>query len=271
MFNNLIINSDLFKKFVLLALVKNPPTCSLQHRTTFKSLFSINNSLESILDNKKSNSKFSNQDSVLTKTLFDCFLHINTLLPTNKIEPHHSFSTFYIYNSSSNVGHFNLRKIFILWNNIIIFISNIFFYNIKFVAFGNSYFRNEVFALNGKILSFLKTSWRYTNSFIFFFRNKTTRYNKIYFNYLTQLNFRIAFIIDVYYCNRTIYYCNLFKLLTIGPVPVSSNFYTLSVTLPSSSNLTFSNYFFIRLMLKIKKHSHQQAFSQLSLNYHKIL
>lgn len=144
-----------------------------------------------------------------------------------------------------------------------------FFYNIKFVTFGNSYFINEVFALNRELLSLLKTSWRYTYPFIFFFKNKTTRHNKIYFDYLTRINFRLAFIIDIYYCNRAIYYCDLFKLLTIGSVPISSNLYTLSVVLPSASNLNFSNYFFIRLILKIKRNTRQQIFNQLSLSYYK--
>ena len=269
LFSNISENSFFLKKFILLICREIPKKDLFRNETVFKSMFYINKSNVDMLDMGDIKRKLYKGDYILTKNLFDCFLHINTWLPTNRIQPHHSFKTFYLYNSYLNVGYFNIRKVFTLWSNIIIFISNIFFYNIKFITFSNSYFKNEVFALNWKVISTLKASWRYTHTFIFFFKNKTTRYNKMYFDYLTRLSFRIAFIVDIYYCNRTIYYCDVFKIITIGAVPISSNLYTLCIALPSASNLIFSNYFFLRLLLKIKKNTRQQIFSQLSLNYNK--
>ena len=192
---------------------------------------------------------------MFSKDLFKSFMHLNTLLPTPKIEPHASFNSFYIYNKASNVGFFNVKKVLHVWHNIIIFMTNLFFYNLKHVAFGSSYFKKEIVALNWHGFSFTRTSWRYTHAFMYFFKNKTTRANSIYFDYLTRCSYRIAFIIDMYYHSRTIYYCNKFKVITIGPVPISSNFYSLSIALPVSSNMAFSSLFFLRLVFKLKTYN----------------
>lgn len=270
LFSNILENSIFLRKFILMTHQGLYKKDFYKNRAVFKSMFSTSILPTSVLGAGGSGFKQSRAGHELTKSLFDYFLYVNTWLPSNRVQPHQSFKIFYMYNSYLNVGYFNIRKIFVLWKNIVTFMSNIFFYNVKFVTFGNSYFKNEIMALNWKILSFLKASWRYTHPFIFFFKNKTTRYNKIYFDYLTRLNLRVAFIVDVYYCNRTIYYCDVFKILTVGAVPISSNFYTLSIALPAASNLSFSNYFFIRLVLKIKKHTQQQMFNQLPQSYYKI-
>jgi len=54
-----------------------------------------------------------------------------------------------------------------------------------------------------------------------------------------------------------------FKFVTIGPVPISSNFYTLTLSLPVSNNLFFSNLYFVRLVLKMNKMVQSLNFDEL--------
>ena len=54
-----------------------------------------------------------------------------------------------------------------------------------------------------------------------------------------------------------------FKFVTIGPVPISSNFYTLTLSLPVSNNLFFSNLYFVRLVLKMNKMAQSLNFDEL--------
>lgn len=226
----------------------------------FKSIFRLDAGLSK--DNIVKLKIFSKKNSTSTwnKELFKVFLHLNTWVLTPTLRVHASFNIFYLYNSQSNVGYFNLKRIFKAWNNIIIFITNIFYYNLNHLVFGSSYFKYEVLSLNWTSLNFTKFLWRFSHSFIFFLKNKTTLNNRLYFNYLNYLNFKIAFIVDIYYHNRTIYYFNRSRAITIGPVPVSSNYYTLSISLPVSSNLNFSNLFFLRLIFKLKKNNAKLLF-----------
>jgi hypothetical protein len=252
-FNKLVLDSIFFEKINVLHRHEKLFKKNVMFKHVFKSSFKLDKSL---LVKSRFSPKFfkkNNSESMYNLDLFKSFIYLNTWLPTPKIETHASFNVFFMYNSNLNVGFFNVKKVFQAWNNIIIFISNMFFYGIKYSVFGSSYFKYEVLSLNWNQLSFIRTLWRYTHPFIFYLRNNTTMKNRLYFDYLTKAHHRIAIIVDIYYHSRTIYYCNRYKLISIGPVPISSNFYTLSIVLPTSSNLAFSNLFFLRLFLKLQK------------------
>lgn len=194
-----------------------------------------------------------NTESLFTKDLFRSFIYLNTWLPTPRVQVHASFNIFYLYNKDVGIGCFNLKRVFQAWTNIIVFITNIFFYKLNYLAFGNSYFKYEILSLNWYSFNLTKFLWRYSHPFIFFLKNRTTLENKEYFDFLIQKNYKIAFVVDIQYHSRTIHYFNKYKFITIGAVPISSNFFLLTVSLPTSSNLIFSNLFFLRLILKIKK------------------
>ena len=98
---------------------------------------------------------------------------------------------------------------------------------------------------------------------MFFLNNKTTLRNKRYFYFLTLLGYRLAFITDIYYHSKTVYYLNHFKYISVGPVPLSSNFYLLTIAVPTSSNFLFSNLFFLRLIIKLKKDVMKNAYKNL--------
>jgi hypothetical protein len=77
--------------------------------------------------------------------------------------------------------------------------------------------------------------------------------SEFYFKRFLLKGFRSAFVIDLYYHKNTLHFLNKFKFVTIGPVPLFSNLYTFYISLPVVSNSVFSNLFFLRLVLKLKK------------------
>ena len=210
---------------------------------------------------KKLNNKIF-QKTLWKKTLITSFLYINTWIPTPTLTVHASFNIIYFFNNHSNVGVFNLKKIFQIWTNLLIFLKNLFFFNLNYLFFSSSYFKYESLALNWTKNKSLKYLWKYTNPFIFFLNNKTTLRNDIYFRWLSKKMIKLAFVIDIYYHKRTLHYLNKYKFVTIGPVPISSNFYTLFIAAPVSSNLVFSNLFFIRLLFKLNKLSYRDKYLQ---------
>jgi hypothetical protein len=189
----------------------------------------------------------------LKKKIVLSFLRYNTWIPSTSLDVHHSFSNFYYFNKQSNLGVFNLKKALITWVNVLNFIQNLFFFNLAYVFFSSSYFKYESLSFNWSKNKHIKSLWRYTNPFIFFLSNKTTLYNDIYFKMLTKKAINVSFLIDVYYHKRTLYYLHKYKFITVGPVPISSNLYLLNIAFPTSSNSVFSNLFFIKLIIKIKK------------------
>ncbi len=189
------------------------------------------------------------------------FLYVNTLLPTPLLEAHFSFNSLYYFNKQANVGTFNIRKLFNVWFNILEFMKNIFFYKISYLFFSSNYFRYESLSLNWHNTKLLKNLWRYTHPFLFFLNNKTTLNNDLYFRSLHKSVAKVCFLVDIQYHRGTIHYMHKYKFVTIGPVPISSNFYTLTLSLPVSNNLFFSNLYFVRLILKINRIVHSLKLS----------
>ena len=75
---------------------------------------------------KKPNNKIF-QKTLWKKTLITSFLYINTWIPTPTLTVHASFNIIYFFNNHSNVGIFNLKKIFQIWTNLLVFLKNFFF------------------------------------------------------------------------------------------------------------------------------------------------
>jgi hypothetical protein len=97
-------------------------------------------------------------------------------------------------------------------------------------------------------------SWgKFIDSFIFFLNNKTSMSTEFYFKKIKSMGYTVFMVVDIYYHKKTLFYLNKLGLLTVGPVPVYANMYTLFISLPTSSNSVFSNLFFLRLVMRVKK------------------
>lgn len=201
------------------------------------------------------------------KNLFTLFTNVNTLLPGEKLVPHFSFVSLYYFNKQANVGYFNFKKVFNVWMTLLSFLLNLFFYKIEYLFFSSSYFRYENLALNWSTNKNLKQIWRYTDPFLFFLNNKTTLKNDSYFYTLKKKRLNVAIVVDLYYHKRTLHYLNRYKFFTLGPVPVSSNFYSLNIAFPVSANSLFSNLFFIRLLFKLRKNAMCSKLSSLPKSF----
>jgi hypothetical protein len=236
---------------------------NLTYGMIFKSRFEFSTSLSPIEVGCRKISDFKKPHSPLNMVFYYRILYTNMWLPTRNVATHPSFNSFYFFNKYQNIGCFNFKKVFNLWVNIFTFLINIFFYNLKYLVFGNSYFKYEVLALNWHGTNFSQVIWKYVGSFVFFLNNKTTLRNKRYFYFLTSLGYKLAFITDIYYHAKTVYYLNHFKYISVGPIPISSNFYLLTIAVPTSSNFLFSNLFFLRLVIKLKKEVRKNSYKEL--------
>jgi hypothetical protein len=104
---------------------------------------------------------------------------------------------------------------------------------------------------------------RYTSTFIFFLNNRNLLLTTFYLKYLLLLNYKISFIIDINYHKNTLFLLNKFKFLSVAPVSVSSNIYLVDIAFVTPTNSNYSNYFFIRNLLYLKKISKKLKYTNL--------
>lgn len=99
--------------------------------------------------NSKIKSSFFIKNSVKSElSLLKIFLKINTIFPYTDLVIHSSFITYFYNASHQRMGVFNIKKFFAVWQTLLIILTNVFFYKLRYIAFSNSYFKYEVLALN---------------------------------------------------------------------------------------------------------------------------
>lgn len=242
--------SVFLKKLIIkIGTILNNFNLKQSNKVIFQTKFNIKkyetNFVKNKLIFKKSNLHFD-------KSNFYFFIKMNTWLINKKLKVHHSFTNYYYY-SSPNIGILSLGRMLNLWNNITLFINNIFFFKINYIIFSNIYFKYETLSLNWSITKHLSFLWRYSNFFFFFTKNKATFYVESFFRFLLSRGFNLSFIVDLNYHKTSLFYLNKFRFISVGPVPLSSSLYSISIALPVSSNSIFSNLFFIRFLIKLNK------------------
>lgn len=206
------------------------------------------------------NIQFKSKKLHTTTKLVNIIAQYYTIPSTKQLNVHKSHLLYY-YSVSKNLNLINLGKFFSLWRNIINFLMNIFYFNLSYLIFSNPYFKYETLALNLKKSSHLINMWRLSFPFIFFIRSRATLQTESFFRFILLNKVRLSFVIDLYYHKTNLYYLNRFKFVTVGPVPLTTNLYLLSVSLPVLSNSILSNLFFFRFILKLSRLNSSQYFN----------
>jgi len=132
---------------------------------------------------------------------------------------------------------------------------NLFFYKIDILAFGSSFFKTELLALNWQSMNKFKFMWRYTRPILTLKSNKITIYGDFIFNRLSLLGMRFGLVVDVLYHSKTIYYLRRAGFYTVGLVPVNHNANTLDFAIPASSDSLLTQVFLLRFLTTIKQNT----------------
>ena len=111
----------------------------------------------------------------------------------------------------------------------------------------------------------LKHLWRFSKLFVSFVDTNVYGNLFFFFRYLKIKNINLFLVIDIIYHSRTLHFLHRFTYFTLGPVPMTQSCYSLSVSLPVSSNSVISNLFFMRLILKLKSLTSETFFNKQKL------
>ena len=147
----------------------------------------------------------------------------------------------------------SLSKVFVKWKQFYLLMFNLYFYRVNSLLFGTTFFRREILSLNWNLNSGLRNFWKYVNPFLTFRSTKIFNHGWVLFSTLKLRGYTTAFIFDALYHNKTLYYLRTNNYYTIGLVPTNLSCSSLDFALPSSSDNIFTQLFFIRFILKVRK------------------
>lgn len=160
-----------------------------------------------------------------------------------------------LYSSSQFKIAESIDKVFSRWKNFYYLCFNLFYYDIKFITLSSSFFIKEVSSLNWLHFnnSALQSLWRFIKPLILFKPGQIVNYGNLLFKKLKFRNLNISFIIDILYHSKTIYYLKNNNFFIIGLVTSGSRLKTVDLALPINSNSIFTQLFFVRFLISIKK------------------
>jgi hypothetical protein len=133
------------------------------------------------------------------------------------------------------------------------FLFNLFYFDTELMVFGTSFFKKELLSFNWKVTNSLKFIWRYTLPFLYLRSNKITDYGYYVFNKLRLSGLRTAFVVDVMYHSKTLYYLHRSHFYTLGVVPTNVSAFSVNFAVPTAVDSVFSQLFFIRFVIKVRR------------------
>lgn len=267
-FNNLVLN----KKLLLTTFFRNknynyflnlsPKIYSNRFRTLRR--------LEPIVDKSKEN--YFNKTTVEGLSqgkklkqffLFKVFLKANSTLGYTTFVPHTSQRAIFIRYGKKGVTFSSLPKLYASWSNMYNLLFNLIFYKVEMLIFSNSFFKNEVLALNWQNSNLLNSLWRYVRPFLTYQGLKINDFGNYVFRRLNEYGHSLALVLDIAYHNKTIYYLRRHKFYVIGIVPSNRNIKSVDFAFSIINDTIVNQLFFIRLILLIKKNIKLYKFEQL--------
>ena len=190
---------------------------------------------------------------------FKLFIQTNLYPSTVLFKTNPSWKSFFI-DHSGNLKYFLLKKLFTKFKTLIYLLYTIYFFELKIIYFGNSLFKDETNSLNWVKLKNFISLWRYVLPFFTLKTSKIFNQAWIIFYKLRLNGYYTAFIIDLQYHIKTLYYLNRSQYYIIGVVPVWYNSNLVSFAIPVPNDSVVSQLFILRLVLLILKNTHKIKF-----------
>lgn len=241
-------------------------------KTTHKS-YNLNNNNFKSFENKPllcsipRRNQFNTGDSKLIR-LFKTFVKFSSTRNSNYFNKSFSLK-FFFYSPNGKELALSLNKMFIKWKTFYLLLFNVFYYEISFLVFSNSFFQREILALNWTQFDnpIMCSMFRYIKPFLTLKLGQIVNYGSYLFRILRLNNVSISLVTDLLYHNKTLYYLKLNRFFIIGLTNSSSLYKDVDVVLPINSNSIFTQLFFIRFLVLIKKDSKDAHFKYFRQNW----
>lgn len=175
------------------------------------------------------------------------------------IHPYHQ--NFYITAQGIHQSNYlNLPKLLVKWRHATTFLYNLFYYQSTLLTFTSKSLKLETLAFNWTSSNLDIHLFQFSQSY-FFSKNNPYGDNSSYVYEILNLNgFDLAFISDLRYHYKTLFFLKRHSFYTFGLVPWNSSPWLVHYSIPVGSSNLISQYFFLKLLLLVKKKAHSKYF-----------
>ena len=174
-------------------------------------------------------------------------------MPSSVLRLHPSWISFFLMNHSGGNVHVSLSKFFLRWRRLYYFLFNIYFFNLGIIYFGNIFFKNDINSLNWSVLGRTESLFRYAHNFFTLKPSRIFNQGWVLFYKLRLSGLNLAFVCDLRFHKKTLYYLRRVQFFTIGIVPINYNQLLLDFALPSSSDNYTTQLFMLHFTRSLKK------------------
>jgi len=236
----------LFSSLMIKSLLLKPIRTSHQI-TKYNSLYTTSKTNKAVLSNVVDSNKTSYPvlESLGNKwyVLFLSYVKVQLFTSTSTFKLHPSWVGLYLCDSRFGNSIKSLNALFRVWKRFYLIIFNVLFFNLEYIIFSTIFFKNEVLGLNWRLNPGIRGLWRYIQPFLTLRSTKIFNHGWLVFHLIKLKGYNIAFITDVLYHKKTLYYLNLHNFYQIGIVPTNLNSNLVDIALPTSSDNVFTQLF----------------------------
>ena len=166
---------------------------------------------------------------------------------------HSSVKNFFLSYEKLTTTIYSMTYLYSKWKNFYFLLYHLLYYKIPILTFGTTLLQREILALNFQWKQLILRYWFLIRPYFFVKKHTIVDYRKQVFSILKLNQFNIALVLDINYHKHTLYFLKKFNFFTLGAVPLTNNLFVVDFALPINSLNIYSQLFFIRLFINIKK------------------
>jgi hypothetical protein len=179
--------------------------------------------------------------------LFQLFLKISCSEPFLHAKVHYLYRLLFNTSNPNLLASIDLGKAYSRWSTTQTLLINLFYFNIKVISFGNKLLINEILSLNWKLTSSELFSHSHFRKSLFFTSAKTGPLYARNFYSWSKLKIENAFVFDLNFHQRTIFFLRRYNFFTMGIVAAAQNPWLLDHPIPVFSSTILTQYYFLKL------------------------
>lgn len=150
------------------------------------------------------------------------------------------------------------------WSHSYNLLFNLFFNQSNFLTFSNKTLKEESCAFNWTSPIIHSESLRYSTPFFWLKNNPYGSEMLSLYTKVSDRGLEAAFITDIRYHRRTLFFLRKCGVYTMGIIPYTTNPWLVHYPFPVSSSTLFTQYFFLKFVIYIKRKASYHYFAKIS-------
>ena len=181
---------------------------------------------------------------------------------------HAYWRPFFIRGFGSNVSpYIDPMKLIQRWTHTYHLLYNLFYNQSQMLVFSNKTLRTESSAFNWTQPVIHSSLFRYSTPFFWLKNNSYGNDILVMYNKLSDRGLEASFVTDTRYHQQTVFFLRKCGIYTIGLVAYTANPWLLHYPLPVASSTLFTQYFFLKYVIYMKRSALFHCFRQLQQSW----